>query len=446
MKHNSKTNSFLSLVRIAFLMALVFTATSGFAQPQKVLPVGNVPDNIRTLLTDYSLHLNTGKTLHPSFYSSPMEAVIQDRRVNYKEFYSTGLHTSLVSIKSEFHMESAKVTVATKTLHIELLETVTMFGYPIINRAEDYPMIPAAQWAISHTDNDSVKQALERYILSTTYGVNDSISNGVEIVFRVRHSIDIELGAGQSQFTKDEFTDKENDNGDGFDNVAWVNGSPVRSKPDLMQMPDYVIYNTPVEVLGQQLLDDYTRAYGEASSTTPTSPTLITYGRTSASNYARTYSSNTTKTACSGILMDTTYYSQLAAYKTIWQYTTITCDDCADLVSQALRQGGFSTDSYWYFTGTGSDGHPGAYGWRVFDFSTYPGLAYYLQTTLGVITVYSSSTSLQLGDLSYTDGLHVVMVTGVAPMRYSGHTNDRKDYSWSSSLNHYWHIHDTIGG
>lgn len=435
MKLNLKIASFL---RTLFAMLIILIATSGFVEQPKVLPVGQVPDNIKVLLADYSQHINSGKTSHLSFYSAPVETLVKNRRDFYNEFYNIGLHTNLDSIKSEFNLETAIVTVATNTSHVELIETVTMFGYPIISKAEDYPMIPAAQWAISKTDDVSVKQALERYIATTTYGVSDSISNGVEITFRVHHNIDVQLKRGQLQFTKDEFTDKEIDS-NGVDDVTWVNGGPARSKPDLTQMPDYAIYHSSIEVLGQQLLDDYTRAYGGTSSAVPASPTVITYGRTSAANY-RSYSSNTTNT-CPGnssIFQDTSYYNQLAAYKSIWQYTG--CDDCADYVSQALRQGNFPTDTNWNFTPS-----PGTYAWRVFDFSTYPGLAYYLQTTLGVITVYSSSSSLQLGDLAYTSGLHVVIVTGISPVRYSGHTNDRKDHSWDSSLNHYWHIHDTIG-
>lgn len=439
MKYGPKISRVATLITRLSMILVILMVTSGFERQSKALSVGQIPDNLKAILTDYSQHLNSGKTSHPSFYSSPMEALIKNRRDFYNEFFSTGLHTNLTTINSDFHVDTATLIVTSNTNHIVLLETVTMFGYPIINQADDYPMISAARWAISNTDDESVKQALERYIDSTTYGVNDSISNGVQIVFRVYHSIDIENKKGQSKIIKDEFTDKEIDNGNGDDNVTWSNGNPVRSKPDLTQMPDYTIYHTPVNTLGKQLLEDYTKAYGGTSALIPDSVTTITYGRTSASNYARTYSSNTSLTTCSGIFQDTSKYNQLAAYKSIWQYTG--CNDCADFVSQALRQGSFPTDTNWNYTPS-----PGKYAWRVFDFSTTPGLGYYLQTTLGVITVYASSTSLQLGDLAYTDGLHVVMVTGVSPVRYSGHTNDRQDHSWDSSLNHYWHIHDTIGG
>jgi hypothetical protein len=234
------------------------------------------------------------------------------------------------------------------------------------------------------------------------------------------------------QFFRDVFTDKEIDNGDGVDNVNWSNGHPSRSKPDLTQMPDYIIYQTPIEVLGQQLLDEYTKAYG---GVTPLG-TGFTYNRSVASNYAKTYSSNPATASCSGgIYRDTAYYN--SAYQSIWTYTG--CNDCADFISQALRAGGFPPDTNWNYTPS-----PGTYSWRVFDFSTTPGLAYYLQTMLNAITVYSSNTSLQVGDLMYDDGLHVVMVTAVGPTKFSGHTNDRKNYAYMPVLNHYWHIKTNV--
>ena len=100
-------------------------------------------------------------------------------------------------------------------------------------------------------------------------------------------------------------------------------------------MPDYKIYHTPVEILGQQLLDDYTKAYG---GVTPNS-TGFTYSRSAASNYALTYSSAATSTCPNNtsIFMNTSVYNQTAIYKNIWTVTTSTCNDCADFISQALR-------------------------------------------------------------------------------------------------------------
>lgn len=439
MKHNPKVSRVAAFVTRLSMMLVLLMITSGFAEKPKTLSAGQVPDNIKVLLTDYSQHMYSGNTLRQSFYSKAMEELIKERRNYYNDFYSVGLHTNLTSIKSEFHLEDATVTKTGNVYHVEILETVTMFGYPNLSSAEDYPMILAARWAISQIDNENLKKALEEYIANTTDAVNDSILNGAETVFRVKHKIDIlETKNGQKQFIKDIFNEKEVDNGEGLDTINWVNGHFARSAPDLTQMPDYVIYHTPTDVLGKQLLEDYTKAYG---GVTPDG-TGFTYNRSSAKNYALTYSSAATSTCPnnSAIYMNTAIYNQTSIYKNIWTVTTSTCNDCADFISQALRAGGFPTDSTWNYTGP-YQGYPGTYTWKVFDFNTNPkGLAYYLQTSLGAISVYSSYTSLQVGDLMYDNGLHVVMVTRVSPFGYSGHTNDRKNRAYDSVLNHFWHV------
>jgi hypothetical protein len=270
-----------------------------------------------------------------------------------------------------------------------------------------------------------------------TDDIKESLSRGVTIVFRINHNISIEDRNGKLQIVKDEFTDKGIDIGEGFDNVNWTNGHPIRRKPDLTLMPDYEIYNTPIESLGKLLLDDYTRAYGDIPTVEAT--TSFTYNRTAAKNYARTYVVNTIKKCPynTSIYMDTKYYN--TTYKNVWSVTTTTCNDCTDYVSQALKAGGFPTDSTWKHSGSGS------YTWNVFDFSTNPqGLAHYLLNTKQAVEVYSSYLSLLSGDLMYTDGMHVVMVTDVAPNRFSGHTNDRYNYPYTSSLTHFWHIKNTI--
>lgn len=462
MKHNLNVPNFLSLIEAICLISMVFILTSGFVEPPKTLPVGTVPDNIKSLLADYSQNLNNGKSLQKSYYSSAVETLVQERRDYYNEYYITGLHTNLTSIKSKFHLETAKVTTIANVYHIELIETVTTFGYPNLSKAEDYPMIPAAYWAISNTDNDNIKQALDRYIASTTDAINYSIANGAETVFRVHHKIDIRVTGGKPQIIKDEFTDKEIDNGKGSDNVNWLHGNPVRKRPDLTQMLGYEMYHTSIEILGKQLLTDYANAYSNESRTI--TATNFTYGRGSAKNYAYKYVGSDVTTTCSyggkTYFMDTLYYNQIAAYKAMWQYTTTTCNDCADYISQALRQGGFPIDNIWKFTPT-TPTPPGKRAWRVSDYyhlNSNQGLFYWLDNTWGATTQFTSAASLQLGDLItdsyYAAGVrkhgagHVVMVTQItaAGPYFSGHTNDRKNAVASGfpTLKYYWHIKDYL--
>ena len=459
MEHNLKTKRFWSLAIFTFLVALVVSLTISFALPQEVLAVGNVPENIKPLLADYSQYLNTGQSSNAAFYSSPMKTLINDRRNYYNEYFDTGLHTKLVSIKSEFQLENSIITKAPKTLHIELLEFVTMIGYPNLSTADDYPMIPAARWAISNTENSNVKEALTRYLQSTSDEINKSIPKGNVIYFHVRHKIDIDLGGTQSQIIRDEFTNKEVDNGDGDDNVSWNNGVAIRTKPDLTKMLGYTLYHTPVEILGQSLLSDYTMAYGNRSTLSPASG--FTYNRTAASNYAFTYVN--VDAPSNGCFYDNTYYymstpsyNPISVYKNVWVKTILTCNDCADYVSQALHQGYFPYDSNWAPNIFDQYGDYGTAAWKIVGYGSNPmELFYWLDAYWGATTPVTVS-NLQIGDLAttgeyYSGGRyhgtgHVVMITSIQAdgPHFSGHTNDRKDQPLSSqpTLKYYWHIYD----
>ena len=180
----------LALKTLCVILSIVIM-TSGFTKAQPTLAAGNVPEGIKSLLTDYSQFMNSGDTVRQTLYSNAMKTLVKERRSYYSEFYNVGLHANLTSIKSEFHMDDANVTKTGNVYHIEVLEIVTMFGYPNLRNVEDYPMIYAARWAISQTDNDNIKKALDEYIINTTDAVNDSIINGAETEFRVRHKIDI---------------------------------------------------------------------------------------------------------------------------------------------------------------------------------------------------------------------------------------------------------------
>ena len=404
--------------------------------------------DITSLLNDYSASMNAGNNTYAPFSSSPMASLIQERKDYYNEFFRVGLHSNLVKLKSEFSDVSTILTAGDVT-HLKVVEVVTLDGSSIIKAADEYPVIPAAEWALSRTDDPVVQMRLRQFIANTIRSVDESIANGFEMVFFVSHDMDLANKDGQLQIVRDAFTDKASDNGDGFDNATWMDGKAVRSRPDYSAMPDYQIYHTPVEAVGQQLLDSYTQGYSKNGAYDVTSTGYagyFYYNREAAKNWALAHVSNTNIT-CPGTSyhMDTSYYGPL--YQGVWSYTTTTCNDCADFVSQALRAGGFLSDSFW--NSQGSEGH-GTYGWRVFDFTTgsEPGLGYYLQTIQQFVQVEPYVQFLNVGDLLFTDGpgYHVVILTGINPALYSGHTNDRHDYAVSNpdaaSLTNYWHIND----
>lgn len=346
-------------------------------------------------------------------------ALAQERREFYQEFFTKGLHVNLVKIDSSFETDKEFVTAQKGTSYtLQLNEVITFQGEPFTKSPEEYPLIQAAQWAIENATSTEIQDALKAYIESTSEGVLESAQNGVEITFVLRHTIEIDASSGKTRIVRDSFTDKGIDNPDGFDVVEWSTDTFIRREPKWEQMPDYVIYNASIEDLGKILLDDYSAAY--VGSVAPTG-TGFYYNRSAAKNYINTYTSNTSK-LCSGsnpadqVFQDTSKYN--TSYKYLWQVTK--CNDCVDYVSQALRQGGFPTDGTWY-------PQIQSYAWNV----TY-GLLSYLNS-LAALQTYSC-TSLQVGDLAFTSSMsHSVMIGGINPLRFSGHTRDRKLYAVSAA-------------
>jgi len=422
-----RTNIYRSvLLAIVVLMLVVtvftlFLITDATAQSSEALP-----QEIKTLLADYSQYLEIGKTAQKAHYSSQIDMLVENRREYYKEFFENGLHANLTSLDSQFVINiGIALTRQEDVYYLRLNEIVTMHGTPITISPEKYPLIQAADWAISQSDNVNVENALKQYIKTMTEGVNKSVHDGVEVVFVISHDIEIDTEKKQLQIIRDIFTDKSSDNLEGFDNVIWSRGEFLRYKPDWMKMPDYAMYNTSIETLGQGLLTDYSTAY---AGIVPRG-TGFYYQRSRAQNYINTYTSNPV-TLCPGssVKQDTSKYN--SSYQSLW--SLIGCNDCTDYVSQALRSGGFPLDSNWY---------PGiaSYAWNVTD-----GLKSYLMN-IGAAQWYNFSTSLQIGDIAFTsDYGHSIMVANVNPHRFSGHTNDRQNHTWSNSLTLYLHVKNYV--
>ncbi len=138
--------------------------------------------------------------------------------------------------------------------------------------------------------------------------------------------------------------------------------------------------------------------------------------RSYAINYAKTYTSNPSicsycgSSTCDG--MQNTSYWNLSTYPTYANH-----NDCASYVSQALKAGGHSTDSSWYFWS-----NP----WKqVQTLITYLTVSYKItSTTFG--SCYS-------GDIAYAnDYSHIIMITGKdgTTIKFSAHTHDRKNVTF----------------
>ena len=296
----------------------------------------------------------------------------------------------------------------------------------------------AAKWAITQTNDANIRRYLDEYISSITIGVNKSVGNGVDIVYILRHEIDIWVTNGHVGINKDTFTDRAQDNGEGVDNVTWVTHGFIRHRPDWTQFIDYEIYQESIEEIGQVLLTDFTAIARRASSRS----NKILYNRFLAVDYINTWVENPTWDEYCGISDkgERIFQRESAwnpAYKYIWEPSL--CADCADYVSQALKAGGFQEDGIWY--------------------ASYNSLAWirvgYLINYLESINagyLVDNKLSLQLGDLGFVydkdnsiPWRHVVMISGIDPHQYSAHNSDRHTYHYGGdAFNRHYKIESDI--
>ena len=388
---------------------------------------------IEALLNDYSEYLETGITDQKGNYSSQLEKLVAERQDFYKEFYEKGLHSNLISLDSQY-LTDQKMTISQKNdvYQISIVENITMYGKPITKTPSEYPLIQAAQWALSQTDDPAIHAALNEYITSMSAGISESVKNGVKTVFTLEHNIKIKSQTNQLQIIADTFTDKASDNEEGFDNVIWSGDGYFRQKPSWELMIDYAMYNTPIESIGNSLLKDLQ----PISDKLTTRGIWFSYYRWSARSYANQYSSNPSNQYHSdcgySLRRDTSKWNP--SYSYVWDAnSTIRCSNCADFVSQAIRYGGFPTDGTWY---------PSAWG----TWSNVSDLKRYLINNYWG-TWFVDEWSINVGELGFVySGTwdHVVLITQVNPHKYSGHTNDRRDYPLSNSINRFMHIESSL--
>jgi len=300
---------------------------------------------------------------------------------------------------------------------VQAVEMVTLRGKYKCSSPEKYPLVKSGRWALARADDPAVRKAIESYVQSMVEGVEQSIrEDAFEIVFIVRHNLLVRNDGKSPKIAQDSFTDAANDNVEGHDNVGWTQNSFIRRKSDLTRMPDYVIYHTSIEELGQSLLATYLEMRS-AKGISPASSIQYTYSHTAAAGYIRTWVKNTDLACSTNPVVYQKQSNWNPAYQPIW------CNDCANYVSQALKRGGHPTTATWY---------PYSSAWiNVGNLKTF-----LLNELRGWST--PNLSDLQVGDLAFQDDLgHVVMVSRVAPHRYSAHTSDRKDAVWYSELNDY---------
>ena len=407
--------------RIKFLLVFVLLALIGsttLAIGQRPADTISTEEDVRAVLLDYSASLSIGHVATESYYSPAIRDLLQERRGFYAEFFGVGLHSDLLSIESDFTMESLVEDSGQDELyHVGAVETVTLHGRYRCLSPEEYPLIRSGRWALAKAEDPTVKKAIEGYIERMMDGINRSVKeDSFEAVFIVHHNLVVNSSKKGLKIVQDSFTDAANDNPEGHDSVSWVDEEFVRHRPDLTKMPDYEIYHTSVEEMGESLLDTYSRICGEnKKATSPSSPRgSDSYNRYAAAQYINRWVKNTSITCAPDVPQDQSNWNP--AYNPIW------CNDCANYVSQALKAGGHTTNSTW---------NPSTVAWKY-----VPSLKSFLITSgRGFFTSYLSN--LQVGDIAFQGSSHVVMVGAIGPHRYSAHTSDRKRAPWHGSINGY---------
>lgn len=219
-----------------------------------------VDESISIVLSAYSQDLSNDNISNVSLYSSPMKALLQERKLFYNEFFSMALHSDLVTISSTYDIRS--ITKDTKHENTFIVKAAELIHFNAKYRLEPggHPLINAANWAIAHTDNPDVKKRLQEYIAMYETESRKNSTDGYETGFGVEHTFVILNEKNNFQIIQDSYTDANpQDNPKGTDVIEWQDGMFTRRKPDYTGYPDYSIYHTSIEELGKSLLNDYSK-------------------------------------------------------------------------------------------------------------------------------------------------------------------------------------------
>lgn len=390
------------MLLVVFLSLCLTSVRAVFAQTVSDTPL------IATLHS-YEDAVNTSDSLPDSNLSKAVLEIAEERQGFYERYFELGLHSDLTRIESQFDQSSLSFK---ENGEVDVIEVLQLTGKPILQVAKDHPVYKAAMLAIEQTKDKAIASKLQKYANEILAAVQQSIDEGeFTITFINSHKITYDPATGR--LLSDEYSSESKDDA-GTDKLLWTDGGAVRIEPDLTLIPDYQIYVTPITSMAKDLRDSYLRTVTSAASQSP-NDVSINHSDSTAAVYIRSCVA-TTKLICGYAADGSPVYQD----KTHWNssYSQYNCNDCANYVSQALTYGGMATDSTW---------QPYTYAWY-----NVTGLVnYIIGNDLGY---YTSSSLLALGDLGIIPNQHVVMASGLNPLRYSAHTNDRLNYAWQPSL------------
>lgn len=141
------------------------------------------------ILDKYSDSLSGDITVQSEYWSRLISLEITERRQFYSDYFNLGLHSDLTNIKAEF--DHAAITKAGENV-INVVESVTLSGVPILKNAEDYPIYQATLLAEKQVEDIRKSLYLESNARDILRAVKESIFQG-EFKFTIINLHTIEL-------------------------------------------------------------------------------------------------------------------------------------------------------------------------------------------------------------------------------------------------------------
>jgi hypothetical protein len=242
------------LVRITGVLVLLFAA--GCSAPSRMPS----KETVQGLLSAYSTDLSTGAAGRDSMYSRGTRALIAERRRFYDEFFLNALHSDLTSISSTYDIRS--ISGDPEEAGRWVVRAAELLTFKAKYRLEDGgdPIVRAAAWALERTDNPAVKAELRNLASMHEAAAHKNATEGYDTSFVLEHTLLVVRQWNGLHIIEDAYTDANpQDNPEGTDVIEWKDGTFSRKQPDYSGYPDYSMYHTSIEQLGQSLLNDYSK-------------------------------------------------------------------------------------------------------------------------------------------------------------------------------------------
>lgn len=266
----------ISLLSMAFINN---AAQDSIHQPQQELAA-----QVKDVLIKYSASLsaNSDQVADEVTISPEVKKLISNRISFYKEYVSKGLMLKDPSISSEFQMNSIKIEDKGDVINVDTYETIVLSAKTQIQSADEYPSVKAYSWAMDNVSSQDVIDILTERKQELVKSVNDSISEGVQLPIILQHKMEFKYNEEKVLvLVGDSFTD-DTPEIKGIENVVWQDNTFTRKAIDFSAMPEAVIFNTPIEAAGKEILDVFS-----TKSASTSSATSYYYSHSNAVSYVR---------------------------------------------------------------------------------------------------------------------------------------------------------------